>query len=174
VAITEFFVAGHATGLLDARRRQRIIDTLDDHYLICGFGRVGRQVARDLRAAGASYAVIDPNPESLRPAEEAGIPCVEAEASDAAVLREPNRPRERHRLRRLDAETSSSPQRTQTGSHHRGSGGARRIGTKAPAGGPTGSSRHTSQADRHGAAALHPQVADVVDVAPSTDWKRSK
>jgi voltage-gated potassium channel len=88
VAITEFFVAGHMTGLLDARRKQRVIDTLDDHYLICGFGRVGRQVARDLRAAGARYVVIDRNPESLRAAEEADIPCVEAEASDEAVLRE--------------------------------------------------------------------------------------
>jgi voltage-gated potassium channel len=56
-AVTEFFVAGHVTGLLDERRRQRMVDGLSDHYLVCGFGRVGRQVARDLRAAGARYVV---------------------------------------------------------------------------------------------------------------------
>ena len=36
-----------------APRRRRRSTQLNDHYIICGFGRVGRQVARDLRAAGA-------------------------------------------------------------------------------------------------------------------------
>ncbi|MGZ8795438.1 MAG: potassium channel family protein [Gaiellaceae bacterium] len=107
VAVTEFFVAGHATGLLDARRRQKMIDTLDDHYLICGFGRVGRQVAQDLRAAGARYAVIDPSPESLRPAEEAGIPCVEAEASDEAALREAGIDRARALIACVDSDAEN-------------------------------------------------------------------
>ena len=29
-----------------------MIDALTDHYMVCGYGRVGRQVAHDLRAAG--------------------------------------------------------------------------------------------------------------------------
>jgi voltage-gated potassium channel len=53
VTVTEFFVAGHLSGLLEQRRTIKMIDSLSDHYLICGFGRVGRQVARDLRAANA-------------------------------------------------------------------------------------------------------------------------
>lgn len=86
VATTEFFVAGHVTGLLHVRRRQRVIDALSNHYLICGFGRVGRQAARDLRAAGASFVVIDTNPESLEDADRARIPYVHGEASDEDVL----------------------------------------------------------------------------------------
>ena len=58
VSITEFFVAGHVSGLLEERRQQRMIDSLSDHYVICGFGRVGRQVARDLDAGGAKYVVV--------------------------------------------------------------------------------------------------------------------
>jgi voltage-gated potassium channel len=88
VAVAEFFVAGHVTGLWDARRRQRMIDRLADHHVICGFGRVGRQAARDLRAAGMSYVVVDARPESLQPALEAGILYIEGEASDEAVLLE--------------------------------------------------------------------------------------
>ena len=88
VAITEFFVAGHVTGLLRTHRRQRVINAHSDHYLICGFGRVGQQVARDLRAAGAPLVVIDTNPESLQAAEAAGIPYVEGEASEESILRE--------------------------------------------------------------------------------------
>jgi voltage-gated potassium channel len=87
VAVTEFFVAGHVSGLLEERRRQRMVDALSDHYLVCGFGRVGRQVARDLRAAGADFVVIDRNPESLEAAAAAGIPHVEGEASSDELLR---------------------------------------------------------------------------------------
>jgi Trk K+ transport system NAD-binding subunit len=62
--VAEFLVAGHLGEILAERRTQKMIDSLSDHYIICGFGRVGRQVARDLDGAGATYVVIDPNPVS--------------------------------------------------------------------------------------------------------------
>ncbi|MGI8594344.1 MAG: potassium channel family protein [Solirubrobacteraceae bacterium] len=88
VSITEFFVAGHVSGLLEERRQQRMIDSLSDHYLICGFGRVGRQVARDLRAGGAKYVVIDDNPENHELAQAVGVPFLEGSPSDDVVLRD--------------------------------------------------------------------------------------
>lgn len=87
VTVTEFYVAGHLTGLLQNRRRQRKIDDLTDHYLICGFGRVGRQVAGDLKAAGARFLVIDDNPESAETATEWDLPYLDGRASDDDVLR---------------------------------------------------------------------------------------
>jgi voltage-gated potassium channel len=89
VTATEFFVSGHATGLLYGRRQQRMIDSLSDHYLICGFGRVGRQVARDLRAANARYVVIDENPDNRELAEAVGVGArfIEGSPSDDQVLR---------------------------------------------------------------------------------------
>jgi voltage-gated potassium channel len=87
VSLTEFFVAGHLSGLLDERRQQRMIDSLTDHYLICGFGRVGRQVARDLRAAGSRYVVIDENPENREMATAVGVRFIEGPPSDDEVLR---------------------------------------------------------------------------------------
>src|SRR3984893_11802296 len=47
--VAEVFVSGQLSGLLAERRTQRMIDSYTDHYIICGFGRVGRQVSRDLR-----------------------------------------------------------------------------------------------------------------------------
>ncbi|MDX6643902.1 MAG: voltage-gated potassium channel, partial [Solirubrobacteraceae bacterium] len=73
ITVTEFFVSGHLGDLLQERRNQKMIDSLTDHYLICGFGRVGRQVARDLRAAGARYVVIDENPDNREVAEAQGV-----------------------------------------------------------------------------------------------------
>ncbi len=62
--VAEFFVSGQLSGVLGERRMQKMIDSLTDHYIICGYGRVGRQVARDLRRAGASFVVIDDNPDT--------------------------------------------------------------------------------------------------------------
>ncbi|MFL5819166.1 MAG: potassium channel family protein [Solirubrobacteraceae bacterium] len=86
VTVTEFFVAGHLAELLAERRMQKTIDSLSDHYLICGFGRVGRQVARDLRAAGARYVVIDENPENRDLADGVGVRFIEGSPSDDQVL----------------------------------------------------------------------------------------
>jgi voltage-gated potassium channel len=84
--VAEFFVSGQLSGLLAARRMQRMIDALKDHFIICGYGRVGRQVARDLRAAGASFIVIDPNPEHRDPAADDGVVFIDSSASDDDVL----------------------------------------------------------------------------------------
>jgi voltage-gated potassium channel len=84
--VTEFFVAGHFGELLSARRVQRMIDSLSDHHIVCGFGRVGRQVARDLHAARAPYVVVDADGESQHLAEQAGACFITGDATDDAVL----------------------------------------------------------------------------------------
>jgi voltage-gated potassium channel len=84
--VTEFLVAGHLGDLLAARRRQKMIDSLTGHHIICGFGRVGRQVARDLRAARANYVVIDSNAENHELARGLGEHFIEGDAADDAVL----------------------------------------------------------------------------------------
>ena len=84
--VAEFFVSGRLSGLLEERRMQKMIDSTTDHYLICGYGRVGRQVARDLRAAGARYVVIDVNPDNREHALAVGLPYIDASASDDDVL----------------------------------------------------------------------------------------
>jgi voltage-gated potassium channel len=87
VTVTEVFVAGHLADLLAERRTLKAIEATSDHYIICGFGRVGRQVARDLRAAGARYVVIDDLPENRELAAGVGVRFIEGEATDDEVLR---------------------------------------------------------------------------------------
>jgi voltage-gated potassium channel len=41
------------------RRTMKKIETLKDHYIVCGAGRTGRQVARELEAAGKRYVIIE-------------------------------------------------------------------------------------------------------------------
>jgi voltage-gated potassium channel len=86
--VAELFVAGHLGDVLSLRRTQRMIDSLNDHHIICGFGRVGRQVARDLRAAHAEFVVVDPEADNRHLAESLAILFIEGDAADDGVLEE--------------------------------------------------------------------------------------
>jgi voltage-gated potassium channel len=87
VSVTELFVAGHLGSLLEERRQRRMTDALKDHYIVCGYGRVGRQVARDLRVAGARYVICD-HDASNRDHVEVGVRFIVGRSSDEDVLRE--------------------------------------------------------------------------------------
>ncbi len=86
--VAEFFVSGQLSGVLEERRTQRMIDSYTDHFIICGFGRVGRQVARDLQRAGVTHLVIDSNPENREAARAEGLAYIEREPADDEVLQE--------------------------------------------------------------------------------------
>jgi len=68
------------------RRMQKRIDALKDHYIICGFGRMGQQIAKDFRREGVPFVVIEQNPEQLPKLQEWDIPHLEGNASDDKVL----------------------------------------------------------------------------------------
>jgi voltage-gated potassium channel len=88
VSLTELLVAGELGTILSERRARRMTERLRDHYIICGFGRVGRQVARDLRAAGALYVVVDEDPANREAAYAPGVRFILARPSDDEALRE--------------------------------------------------------------------------------------
>jgi hypothetical protein len=58
--IVEAIPGGVFTGVLNERRRQTQIERLHDHFIICGYGRVGRQVADEFRAAGRAVRPCRP------------------------------------------------------------------------------------------------------------------
>jgi len=76
--------------LLDAygeRRRRRTIEHLRDHTIICGYGRVGRRVASELRASGKPYVVVDVNTDALEAAAGDGSLVVHGDGTEDADLR---------------------------------------------------------------------------------------
>jgi len=86
--VAEFFVSGQLSGVLEERRTEKMINSFTDHYIVCGFGRVGRQVARDLLTAGAKFVLIDPNPANRDAALATGAPLIESQASDDEILKQ--------------------------------------------------------------------------------------
>jgi voltage-gated potassium channel len=87
VTVTEFFVAGHLGEILEERRTLKKIEDLSGHHLICGFGRVGRQVARDLEAGADDFVIIDSLDENKGIADQMGAPFLRGRPSDDEVLR---------------------------------------------------------------------------------------
>ena len=88
VTVTEFFVAGHLGDILLERRTLNKIEEKSGHHLICGFGRVGRQVARDLAVTGDEFVVIDELAENKELADHLGALFLQGRPSDDEMLRE--------------------------------------------------------------------------------------
>ncbi len=68
------------------RRKMREIEKLKDHYIVCGYGRLGRFVVRELQKRGKALVVIDRDPEAISELEDKGIPYIEGDAREEEVL----------------------------------------------------------------------------------------
>jgi voltage-gated potassium channel len=81
-ALVELVARGVLTGGWSDRRRQKMIDHLDDHYIICGYGRVGQAVAHEFRTADVPYVVLDFHPDALTAARERGEAWIEGSGTN--------------------------------------------------------------------------------------------
>jgi len=85
--VAETIISEAASGRREARRMREAVEALRDHYIVCGYGRVGSTVARELAHAGERLVVIDINPASLERAIRDGHHVVEGDATDDQTLR---------------------------------------------------------------------------------------
>jgi voltage-gated potassium channel len=86
--LVEAIARGVIGGMWTERRRRRAIEALRDHYIICGFGRVGRRAAEEFGHEGAPFVVLDFSAEAKEAAGEAGLLFVEGNGTDDDDLRE--------------------------------------------------------------------------------------
>jgi voltage-gated potassium channel len=70
-----------------ARRRRRMLDDLSNHFIICGYGRIGQIIAREFFRQDVPFVVIERDAERMHEAIDAGYLAVEADASSEQVLR---------------------------------------------------------------------------------------
>jgi voltage-gated potassium channel len=84
--VAETFVAEALSGRRQRRRMERTVDALRDHIIVCGFGRVGSTVARELEHAGVPVVVIDTVQHSIEEAKSEGHLVVEGDATRDDVL----------------------------------------------------------------------------------------
>lgn len=63
-----------------------VIDTMTDHYIVCGYGRMGQQIVKDLRRQHVPFVVIEDNPEQIPRLKEEKILHIVGKASNDEVL----------------------------------------------------------------------------------------
>jgi len=84
--VAETFVAEVLSGKREQRRMTEAIGRLRGHFILCGFGRVGGTVARELEHSGVPVVVIDSNSDSIQAATHEGYLVVQGDATHDDVL----------------------------------------------------------------------------------------
>lgn len=84
--VAETIISEAASGRREVKRMREAVDALGDHYIVCGYGRVGSTVIRELMHTGQRFVVIDINEPSLERAAADGHLVVMGDATDDATL----------------------------------------------------------------------------------------
>ena len=84
--LIQLALEGEVDRLLGRRKMTREISKLRDHVIICGFGRLGQDLANQLMHRGIEYVVVDQDPEKAILANELNCPSVTGDATSEATL----------------------------------------------------------------------------------------
>ncbi|MGB3204243.1 MAG: potassium channel protein [Crinalium sp.] len=78
---TEALIQGYFQEGRRLRQHRRLVDSLDQHYIICGFGRTGRQIALEFQAESIPFVAIDFESHQIQEAQELGYIAVQGDAT---------------------------------------------------------------------------------------------
>jgi voltage-gated potassium channel len=81
-------VEAQFAGFFEKRRARKMIESLKGHYIVCGFGRVGRGAAAALRAAGMQVVVMDRRDDRVEWAMKNGYIGLLGDSTRDEVLKE--------------------------------------------------------------------------------------
>jgi voltage-gated potassium channel len=85
-ALVQFFTLNQINKTLGLKRMNTQIDELQEHVIVCGFGRLGTVLARSLRASSAGFVILEANEARANEARLQGYLCIHGDASSEAVL----------------------------------------------------------------------------------------
>jgi voltage-gated potassium channel len=88
VNLADFFLSEFLTGRVQNRRIKRMISKLKNHYIICGLGRVGQEIAHEIVGDKADFIVIDSADEPIEICKQNNWLYVQGDASDDKTLLE--------------------------------------------------------------------------------------
>lgn len=85
---TEAIIQGYFQEGRRLGQMRRSIESISQHYIICGFGRTGRQIAFEFKAEGIDFVVLDFSLESVQAAQEMGYVSMQGDATlDETLLK---------------------------------------------------------------------------------------
>ncbi|HTL19548.1 MAG TPA: cation:proton antiporter [Steroidobacteraceae bacterium] len=86
--VARFLLHEHAPALTAVEREEEATQEIAqrEHVILCGFGRVGQNVARVLESQGFEYIALDLDPARIRAARQAGDPVMFGDSADEEML----------------------------------------------------------------------------------------
>ncbi|HPF35293.1 MAG TPA: potassium channel protein [Candidatus Krumholzibacteria bacterium] len=85
-SLAGLFFEGQLRKLVGRRMMQRELDGLRDHFIVCGYGRMGRIICEELAEEGKPFVVITLDQEEAERLREAGLLAIGGDATEDEVL----------------------------------------------------------------------------------------
>jgi voltage-gated potassium channel len=86
--IVGYILEGQFGITMGRRRMKRKIARLKNHFILCGYGRVGEEIAQVFSEESIPFVIIDNDEETVAKAEEEGYLCLHADATSDETLKE--------------------------------------------------------------------------------------
>ena len=83
-----FVLSGEWRANWARKKRHSMLAHISHHVIICGYGRIGRHVAHELKAEGIPFVVVDLSPEKIADITDSGYLALQGDASSEADLKE--------------------------------------------------------------------------------------
>lgn len=85
---TEAVIQGYFQEGIRLQQQKRLMESLSEHYILCGFNRTGRQIAKEFAAEGVPFAVIDSSLERVQKGQQEGYTIYQGDATlDETLIR---------------------------------------------------------------------------------------
>lgn len=77
---------GQLESFIGRKKLEKQIESLKDHYIICGYGRIGSLIAREFAAKPVPFVVVESNPAVLEKLEQDAHPFIRGSATEDETL----------------------------------------------------------------------------------------
>ncbi len=106
--VMQIAVEGELENILGARRMKGKIERLKDHYILCGFGRVGEEIALEFASRHLPFVVVESNSEAIERAQDRGYLLLKGDATSDVILKQAGIERARVLLAASDSDAGNT------------------------------------------------------------------
>ncbi|NIQ38540.1 MAG: potassium channel protein [Proteobacteria bacterium] len=87
VGLARIMVEGEVRRIFGRRKLEKRIEGLKDHYIVCGYGRIGGYVCKELADKPVPFVIVEKNPEVTQRIEDGNYHYINGDATDEQTLR---------------------------------------------------------------------------------------
>lgn len=107
LTLVGFVVEGHLRHAFVEGRMRRRLTAMRDHFILCGFGRIGREIASEFAAEGVAFVVVDLDEATLALAASEGHTVMRGNAAEIDTLKRAGVERARGLVTAVDSDADN-------------------------------------------------------------------